>query len=216
VQNDIAGGTSWVLRNKELIAVVGVFLGLVPKFLDIATQASRRQKESAALLLQRQRLEVIKLRHDIEKVRRDLGEPPLNVRVTAEMALTEAVAAAGRAAVQHEAEHPKSTTDAAPHWVLRHPGLAKPLLLLVQIALGSLMGFSVLITIFYPIAMLADPKTRNAFGGTEIGVEFVYLLMSMAFLALYRKVRRWRRADAAGPPPDVPGGETRRATVMAR
>jgi len=75
-QSGSTGLAAFFIKYKEVIAGVGVLLGLVPRLIDLARRATSAQKEQRALLRQRQRLELMKLRYEVVEYEQKYGPAP--------------------------------------------------------------------------------------------------------------------------------------------
>lgn len=207
----------WLVQNKEVLAAVGALLGVVPKAVDTLLQMNRQQREARQLLVEKQILELSKLRYEIEKIRRDLGEapapvpqPPLPHRAVAEISqptpevtVTKpvpppAAAEAAQRIPEVAVTKPVSTPSvpAVVRWLQAHPPAGGVVLWLGQAVLWILFAFSALVMVVFPVTMLANATNRQEIGTWGVlGVELIYILMSWAFLRLYQKVRRWRKVE---------------------
>ena len=205
---------AFFVQYKEVIAGVGVVLGLVPRIIDLARQATSAQKEQRALLRHRQRLELMKLQYEVVEYEQKYGpEPAAGIALspaTLEQPLPggtvrgeppapssppprhTGATAEGRpsdALLQASAEEPKPP-PAIVQWLIARPSLGKPVLWTLHASILFLLLGSGLVTIVFPLSVMGDSAE---FGASAIlVVEAIYILMTLAFWALYLKVGRWR------------------------
>ncbi len=210
-QSGSTGLAAFFIKYKEVIAGVGVLLGLVPRLIDLARRATSAQKEQRALSRQRQRLVLMKLRYEVVEYEQKYGPAPatgvVSPPVTVEQALPSSISRGeapapapprvsevveGRlsdALMQATAEEPKPPPVFV-QWLIGLPALGKPALWVLHASLLFLLLGSGFVTVVFPLSMLDDPADFG--GGAILFVEAIYILMTLAFWALYRKVGRWR------------------------
>ena len=214
-QSGSTGLAAFFIKYKEVIAGVGVLLGLVPRLLDLARRATSAQKEQRALSRQRQRLELMKLRYEVVEYEQKYGSALAMgenaPQVTAERLLPGRVGRGEPAPAAHAPAPPRTSeiVDGRPsdalmqataeepkpppaivQWLIGLPALGKPVLWVLHASLLFLLLGSGLVTVVFPLSMLDDSADFG--GGAILFVEAIYILMTLAFWALYRKVGRWR------------------------
>lgn len=182
---------SYVLGALVVILVLGPQIaGLYREWLDV--RLGRRTLE-----LERDRLQVLKLKYEIDALRQQYSLPePLGA--TAKVA---AVTPASRPAPR--------PAPAWVRWLLARPRLGTPVLLLLQAVFGLMTAFSAAAVIAVPVALLTGPSQPGASQPPEAGISptmvlvvaSVYALFALGFWVGYRRVRRWRRAGAGSAAP---------------
>ena len=194
--DSIAHTGNWIVRNKEVIAAIGGMLGVAPRAFDFASQLTQQQKQTRRLTEERQNLELFKLRYEVEKIRRELGQPAAPLIEPAAPAAPAVVPPEPVVESVAEQRVRRSRPPGAVRWLLAHPRFGQPLLFIWQMIFAVLLGFSALVTVVFPFAMIADSESRGELGWTIVWVEVVYALMSWGFYAMYRKMQRWRKPAA--------------------
>lgn len=191
---------SYVLGGLVAVIALGPQIaGLYREWIDF--RAGRRGLE-----LERDRLQLLKLQLEIEALQRQYGLVDTTPRAeAADRAVTKEMP------VVQPAKPPAPAAAPAPPpgwatWLLARPTFGRPVLLVLQAVFGLWAAFSAVAVIAVPFTLLVAPTPpergqapENAMSPLAVIVlAVVYALFAWAFWIGYRRVRRWRRSQAAG------------------
>jgi hypothetical protein len=164
-----------------VLAGVGLALLAVPRLADLPSIFYDIKARRRALVLEKERLEILKLRYEIEALRKQHGLPELE-------------APALPVKILAEPERPPRPVPSAPPWLSIHPRLGKALLLMSQGILGFFLFSFGVSTVSVPLVLISE--TTGTLGAGDIGMlvfaPLIYGLLTWGCYAAYKKVRRWR------------------------
>jgi hypothetical protein len=167
-----------------ILAAVAFVLGLAPRILELGSgwqdiRSGRKQMED-----ERQRLELLKLRYEIEALKAEHSLPTLEAPPAKPANLIQAA--------RHEADR-----RPVPSWQRAHPRVTKAVLTVLQVLVGVFAGMFALLAIFSPfMSSSADPKEHIS--ATEAVVfDVIYVLLTWGFIVLNRSLGRRKRKIVA-------------------
>jgi hypothetical protein len=174
-----------------IIAALAFLLGLAPKVLELGSgwhdiRSGRKQLED-----EQKRLELLKLRYEIEAFKAEHSLPnlepapakPLNVIQAARL---------------------ESDRRPIPHWQRAYPRVTTAVLAVLQVLVGILAGMFALLTIFAPF-MSSATATQPGISRTEtVVLDVIYALLTCGFILLYRSLGRRKRNLIAETTPHAP------------
>lgn len=175
-----------------IIAAVAFFLGLAPKILELGSgwqdiRSGRKQMED-----ERQRLELLKLRYEIEALKAEHSLPSLEASPAKAVTMIQAV--------RREADrHP------IPLWQRAYPRVTKAVLTVLQLLVGIFAGLFALLAIFYPFMSPTKDKQYPVSVTEVVVLDVIYALLTWGLVVLSRSLGRRKRNIVAATTPHAPG-----------
>ncbi len=174
-----------------IFAAFAFAVGLAPRILELGSgwqdiRSGRKQMQD-----EQQRLEILKLRYEIEALKAEHSLPTLESSPAKPVTIIQAA--------RHEAER-----RPVPHWQLAYPRVTTAVLTGLQVLVGVFAGMFALLTIFSPFMRSGTP-TQPPVSPTEAVVfDIIFALLTLGFIVLYRSLGRRKRKIAASTTPQAP------------
>jgi hypothetical protein len=176
--------------NYILFALAFV-LGLAPKVLELGSgwqdiRSGRKQMQD-----EQQRLEILKLRYEIEALKAEHSLPTLESPPAKPVTVIQAA-------------RRESDRSPVPHWQRAYPRVTTAVLTVLQVLVGVFAGISGLLVIFSPF-MRSGTATQPPISPKEATIyDIIYALMTWGFIVLYRSLGRRKRRIIASTTPQAP------------
>jgi hypothetical protein len=155
---------------------VGLLLLLGPRLIHLRDTWHDTQHGRRRLELEKQQLEVLKLRYEIEALRK-----------THQLAEIQPVHVAPQPAF---AERPARATSAIEQWLIRRPALQMLIVWSSKLFFGGCAALFIFTALVIPFALYKEP-TLSA--GSILLIEMLYLLLTWGFVVSLRRVQRWEK-----------------------
>jgi hypothetical protein len=174
-----------------ILAAVAFVLGLAPRILELGTgwqdiRSGRKQMED-----ERQRLELLKLRYEIEALKAQHSLPTLEPSPAKPVTMIQAV-------------HRETGGHHIPLWQRAYPRVTTAVLTVLQVLVGVFAGVFAVMAIFAPfITTPTDPQQHVS--ATETAVfDVIYVLLTCGLIVLNRSLGRRKRNILASTTPHPP------------
>lgn len=166
---------NYVLAGIGLALLVGPRLAELPNvFYDFK---SRRRVQ----IVEKERLEILKLRYEIEAIKKQHNLPDLVLPAPPEKMLP-------------KREEIPAAVPLALSWLFRYPRLGKPLLVMSQSILGFFLFIFGLSVVTGPLVLI--PELKRPLEASDVGMLIVlpltYGLLAWGCYAAFKRVRRWK------------------------
>lgn len=192
VTNLFAPPWRWVLGGLVMVVL------LFPRMLELRASWLDLRIGLRDLDIEKQRQELLKLKYEIEALRKEHDLPELEV---VSSPLSPRPVLTGRPPVPATPLHaepvrkrPEPVSNPVVRWLLDHPALGKPLLWLGQLTMGFLGAMFGMTALLMPIMALTS-KTSGVSISMGIFGFILYGILTWGAVAFYLRVRRWRRQD---------------------
>src|SRR5712691_2724831 len=180
---------SYWLAGLALVMVVA------PRVVQLRTSWLDFRLGRRELELEKGRLELLKLRYEIEAIRKTHNLPDLgSLPAAASGGSREAAASLLRGPVSAAAPaEPETIRSPVVRWLLEHPAVGRPILLLLELGFATFGLITVVAAVGVPFAVF-----KESVGGAVLAA-MIYALFAWGSFVASRRVRRWRKRIGVKP-----------------